>query len=509
MLIVAEREFSAHPEEQTVPDDLLESLHLRLVDDPTSLLELLQQEPAGPTPIEISRSRGNMPVYVDHRNNGAPLEASSVTLICNAGAFNHNSPDYSRARSSVEAAATIRFDDEGDGPLLYSFSNPGDTVVIGSSDERTTRVILDRIRESFATIGVALASDIEIVPSIDEYMQANPAPNRLLPHVSDPRMMAYIGAGAGIEPTMVRTGLINSGFYEKTAFQRVMEANGVATPPTHHGRRNAADLRAHAEAIYNAFPDYDNVIISDAGGLGGKSVHDVPRDVEAIMELLSNREIFKEGVEVMSQGKLPLIVSPCLRANIGDDFIEITGVSIQRFIGPGKYSGNICFEGIFEYLHELAPDFMAQNSRTLQVMQQMGVRGQINLDSMVVSEDNRIRLGLQGQTNMREANVRPAYSTADNAAKRGDIDGKPILNTLLNSKIDIPYKVFMDPRFMQILHSLNTANTRTLLVNYDADPGTQKAFIIFAGTEDVSIDELSKKEEYLMKAIEAMTLHYH
>ncbi len=490
------------------PDEGIGDIHCAVVENPGEALpQLLELDTYGIDSLEISKTRGFVPVYVDHANNGLPLESSSVTLVCNAGAFNHNSHTYSRMRHDEDARAAIELDEQGDGPLIYGYSQPQDRMFIGTVNRSQTELVLSRIRESFATIGVELTEDIDLVPSIDGYIRENSAPTRVLPHVSDPHMMAWIGRRLGQEGNYLRTGMINSALYVKTEFQRQMEKNGVSTPDTHHTKLARSAARRHAKEIYERFSLYDRVIISDGSGVGGKSVFDVPREIVAIAEFLETVE-FPEGTEVMSQGKLPWKVSPCVRANIGDDFIRLTGASVQRILDSGKHAGNISFKGISAYLGEMAPDFWMEHIKTLQVLQRLGVRGQINLDSMVITREDAEKLGLTSQTFLREVNVRPAVSAVINAIQRGRIDGKPVDKILLNSKVAIPPEVFKDPRFMQILQRFNTPETRAILLNYDDDPKLCNALIAFAGTLESEIDTLALQEYNVKEAIKELAHHF-
>ncbi|MCX7996401.1 MAG: hypothetical protein N2691_01415 [Patescibacteria group bacterium] len=472
------------------------------LEHPTEMAKWLTRQDIPHLPVGYDPGRGN--IHFLSQLDMSTVGKASALVIANSGAFGYNERYWALQDIEREARKQVMMDEEADGPLMLGFTRPGDLLVIGSSNPEQTRLVLERICESFEGIGVTLTGKYKIVSSVAEYMAQNSAPDLVIPHVMDPRLLYWYGRSHGDPYAYFLAGLRNSVAYQKTHFEWLMRNGGIPVPRTVYTRHDPNQVDAYARELLCQFQAYDRLVISSAGGIGGSDVHFVPRDPDEIRKTLHQH--FRTGMEVFTQGAMELSGSPCVRINITEDKISVIGIAQQRFLGNGQHAGNESYDGLMEYYNQLYPGFIDYVERAANVLRAAGVRGQINIDILLATAEEIQLRGEKSRINFREGNVRPAYSATESALRRGTIDGQPISRVHMNSKVPLTFEQFARDDFMAVLNPMDSRQSRmrVVFVNYDAhdpDHSRRYAYLCFVGIEGVSEEELNAYEREVIATL--------
>ncbi len=414
-------------------------------------------------------------------------EGQNLIIAANSGDISMNEkPTIDELNSGAEST-TLSEGDRNDCAILYPHSSEGDVFVYEEHPEESPNHgynsrLLEIVSEGYDSIGIPLAKERQAVNSMSHFL-ASEKPPTIAPHVISPRVLGHDNWQANL----------HMGVYTKSGIQSMCKREQIPTPPTLNYLLTK-DFAEVAEELQYTFPSYDELVISMQSGCSGEGVFFEPKTYEAIKKRL--QASFESGEMVSIQGRIPkemILNSPCLRAYIGDNEIITTGVTIQRLVN-GRYSGNIWYRGIEDDLATLAPDYFDVSQRTLQLLQQYGVRGKINNDTMLISEQGRDYFDLPGNTLHRETNVRPAFSDPTGRIIRdGVINRLPVAQIQTNFGISIPDRLYYQQNLLEILNAHAGTDVSVFLglrypSSYAPEPG--RSYVIFAANERVSKNEL-------------------
>lgn len=479
------------PEDMAVKPNVYR--YLQSLRNPTIARYKLENELTGKKrpPIFFSPER-QMHVISRFGNPKAPK-----VMIANSGCFEYNSPSIYTGTLQGNDHPEVVEADRGDGPLMYAFTIPGDTFII-SQGEKDVLPVLNRIKESFAAIGIDLADNITAVDNLTNWMQEN-RPNEAGYHVLSPRALSSY-AQQEEKGVFENQALLHATLYSKRGFQEYCKEKGVPTPETLYHYFAESQISRIVYEIQSALTNVDNWVVTRDEGVGGSGVHK-GISLEDLPNVLKTH--FKVGETIMTQRQLPLLhgMSPCARYYIGEDEIHFMVVTIQRFLDPEgtQYGGNMWFRGIEEEIERIAPGFREINAKATTILHESGFRGVNNLDTLIIAEDDATRLGESGEVLLREHNARPAMSAIMSRIQEGNINGLPIYRIHSRTKIKISDVIFNNPFFISDLNSIHS-DIRVIVGTRYQDSG--ETYLLFAANKNVSQEDLNNIENIIIQKIQ-------
>ena len=482
------------------------------VQNPTIARPMLEQMMAQTGPMQLN--------FSDERQTHVRGDISKpVVALANGGCMEFNSVDiFATSIDGTEEHVDVTDGDVSDGPLTLAFTKPGDELIISFKDEQYRQeqlTTLEKIRESFAQIDIELTSDIVQVPSIIEWLKEN-KPDDLLMQVLSPRILPLIARNDKERYQYQIQGLMNTAMYSKVGFiqycgERTTEMDDtddtIPTPRTQYYTFNedAEAIDQIATHVAQILGEYQHWVVSADKGVAGSGV---VKNVD--LEALRNGvlpELCRPGETVFVQGQLPLLnkLSPCSRFYLGDspDEIEFLGVTAQRFLdAEGKtYGGNKWERNFEDKLEELAPGFKDINLSTAIKLQKLGIRGIINLDSLMISQEDMIQLKEKAVVMLREANIRPAMSHFIGRLAQGSINGLPVHRVHTKTEIVVPDVVFNDADFVTKVNSCCDGMENMRVVVGARYPDSNKTYLAFVANENVTEEELNHLEAQILSNI--------
>jgi|GEM_PF-2547803 len=460
---------------------------LRVLGNPLPVLT----ESAGKAEVvlQTSASRGHLPIIAPRQERVA--ESGSAAVIANTGALLMNSPLYYSQRP--EDAAVVRDTETAAASSVLGFSKPGDTFVFPSDHPDRDSASLATIARSWEGVGIGVSRNLEPVRSVPEWFGNGHHAAPVVPYIIDPRTIAALNSsGEHLE----QVGLANVAAYTKNGAQLLWQMRGVPTPETIY--LSARDILApHGmQHIHEKLGHYPGVVINPTDGSGGWQVSFIARD-----KIPEHAAQYPDSASLLQvQGRLPAIVSPCLIADIrGTADIQYLLTTSQIFSQPGVHAGNYWSAEAERRFGDLDPAFFETNMRSLEALAQAGVRGQVNVDSLVLNAEDAVHYGVP-MTLMREANIRPAGSSILLRLKTGTIQGRPIEQILTHTGIPIAPELVTSGKIQLILEKLaGSGPMRAVLYNYGGEHG--KGHIAMAATGDVTIEEMRLFEQRILEAV--------
>ncbi len=410
--------------------------------------------------VTFSQTRGGIHALLPPGCDGFNEDAQ-FWVVANGGAQLMNSPHYHGRKGDPNMLNVVIENERAVAPTMLAYTRPTDVLVTHASDSNLQGEILHQLSDSWRGIGIDTTRQYEFVKSIDDWVAKHAGKVPIIPNVLSPEVITGYG-GTHAE------ALAHVAAYTKDGAQQLWERDGIHTPATYyHEHRSGKPAE-----LPDDFRRYSDLVVNRTDGSGGYGISFVSaQDLDFHMNGLV------EGTYQI-QGKLPVLTSPCLIANISGEKASTEFVSIQRFSQPGVHAGNVWHRKLPGTLSYLDPDFMAINQRALDSLRLSGVRGQVNVDSIVVDPRNAATFDVP-PTTMREANIRPAGSSVMLRAAQGTINGLPIDSMRTVTGVHLPFDRFMSGQFTEHLSSFDGPSNRTLVYNYN--PVTEKAAIAFAG----------------------------
>lgn len=405
-------------------------------------------------------------------------EMDPALVIANGGAQLMNSHHYADRHSSPESAEIIRTNQELVTGFMLAFSKRGDIFYFTSSEPKTTIDTLEQIRRSYAQVGISVALDYRHVKDIDKVDFRDSA---VIPHVFSPQILDLFG--------MPETGIRNVLAYKKNVHQFLWNHYGIPTPRTLYLNRNAP---GNLQYDLEMFQNYEELVVNGLDGCGGYGFMIVPNLYELI------RKIKDQSPDTLQvQGKLPLLASPGVSFYIGDTDMVYLGGAEQRFTKPGQHAGNMWKKGMENEWNSTFPDFDKTIFAAARVLQNFGVRGNVNLDVLGLAEEIARPYGLP-RVLLREANIRPGGSAVifplENDA---NVDGLPPSTIITNTAVCMRPEVFFDPELLERLNC--EENMRTIIYNYYSPQ--KKAYLAFMGNSRVSSFDVQAYEEATLRCL--------
>jgi len=433
-------------------------------------------------PLVFSHERGDMPILMSNSSE----QANQVYVVANSGALFMNSLFYPERRYNERARQLTDESAISSGTRMLVYSKKEDPFVYMTTDETKSVKILETIAESFRRIGIELSQVYQAVSSIDEWLDIYAGQVNILPNVLDPELLLKY-APLGRERHIRDITLANVSAYTKNGVQRLWQRSGIPTPETAYYDLGFTTRQKVQDSAMKVFANYERVVMNRVDGSGGFATVFV--STAEIADKLQNEEFRHQKIQL--QGMLPVINSPCYIANIyPDGSIQPLAVSVQIFSSPGRHAGNY-WRRNYDFT-TLAPDFEETNLAALKALSSAGVVGQVNIDSMIVSESDSLYYGVP-TTTMREANIRPAGSSVIDRLNQGNINEKAIYAILTSSRVCIPKEEFSNTNILDRMDIFSTTNTQAVLYNYNFI--TQMASIAFCGTEEVTEQELLQMKQ--------------
>ncbi|MDO8497413.1 MAG: hypothetical protein Q7S61_02605 [bacterium] len=399
-----------------------------------------------------------------------------IKIVANGGAQLMNSHHYADRYSSPESAEIVRTNQELVTGFMLAFSNSGDLFYFTSSNPSITIATLQKIHDSYARVGISIARDYRHVEDIDKVDFRDSA---VKPHVFSPEILRPLG--------MAETGIRNVLAYKKNVHQFLWNHYGIPTPPTSYLNGNAPDNLRHDLEM---FRNYEELVVNGPDGCGGYGFMITPNSHTVVQKI---KDESKDVLQV--QGRLPLLTSPGVSFYIGDTDIVYLGGAEQRFIKPGQHAGNIWTKGIEDEWNNTFSDFNKTIFAGVRVLQNFGVRGNVNLDVLGLAEEVSRRYGLS-RVLLREANIRPGGSAVMfRLQSNADVDGLPPSTIITNTAVCIRPEVFFDS---ELLGRLNCErNMRTVIYNYYKPQ--ERAYLAFMGNDRVTISDVQAYEEATLR----------
>ncbi len=422
--------------------------------------------------ISFSPDRGYMHIVSDCRKPDT-ITNGGLRVLANAGAQLMNSPHYWHQYTSPASAEIVKRNEACMRAWMYTFTNPGEVFTHRFANTDHLRVI----KRTFENINIPLTTDCC-------HISGNfPTDGTLMPQVLDPITLS----GKGLD----HTAKANLNAYYKNQTNRIWDQAGVPTPQTLIiNRDNSA---SQITKWLEKFSQYDQLVINITGGSGGFGLKFVPY-VHAVTEIQALLTTFPEENHIMVQGKLPLEASPGIIFAIDDHGVKMLQVADQRFSAPGVFAGNCWFKEIIDTYEDQFPGFTQACLNSAIALQATGVRGQVNVDVLLLSKQTAERFNLP-QTVFREANVRSSGSSPIvRFVHNGSIHGQAIARVITNTCHTVSEDDFIN--FEAPLHPHITA----VLYNYAQDG---KLSFAIMGTDIVTLDDLHQYEKDTLHCLNA------
>lgn len=358
----------------------LEARHLRVLEDPMSILRRELDPSSVYYPLTYSRDRGSLPVLI---NNISDIDDVPVVVLANSGAQLQNSAHFPLRHVRRVSREIIRRNTIAAGPSVLAYTKPQDEFVFQTDDDEAAIRLLNIIVDSFSTVGIGLTRQFYPVDSIEDWIETNAGKAPILPHVFEPSLVRAFGESDEVKKRMLDSAFAGIAAYTKNGIQQLWQAKGVPTPKTRYFDLSKVSLESADEEIRKAFRGYSECVVSIFDGSGGYGIVFAPIDN---MYFHLGGSFGNKRIQV--QGVLPIIASPCCVANISPSDIEILLVSKQRFSQPGVYKGNLWHSSYSEELARQVLDFADVNFLALEVLRRAGIIGQVNIDSLTLSDDD-------------------------------------------------------------------------------------------------------------------------
>lgn len=284
-------------------------------------------------------------------------------------------------------------------------------------------------------------------------------------------------------------GLSHIAAYRKDAAEQLWRHRGLPTPETVYYSGQAVFKKAEiiAQELKNSFSDFDALVVSGVGGSGGETVALVERNA---LDADILRKI-SDGDKLMIQPCLPLMMSPNVVANITDNGVEMLSTTNQVFKKFGANAGNE-WPISDEYLN-VETDALGREA--VEALRDAGVRGQINIDILVISEEDRAKLGLNGRLFLREANIRPASSSIlinirENARVPNGSKPSVAFMTASYPSVPLPREFTQDSLALREYIEKKIGNPSIGMVITQYNQNSQKANVVIFGDNTVPQSDL-------------------
>lgn len=444
--------------------------------------------------LRTPKERFGLPVLTGRAHESS--SDSAVAILANTAGQLINSPVY--FDPSDEARRFCREHEEATLSQVLGFSMPGDRFVASSLDPERMKAVLGAIRESYGRAGIELAREFSFVRHHEEIV-VSCAGMPILPAILTPEALS-VGTTTDAERLSARViAVANIAAYTKDGAEKLWSYHGIPTPQTSYINLSLVGHQAAVDALKSQLSDYDELVINTTGGSGGYALHRVKL---ANLTAATLRELFGDSV-IQVQGLLDVIVSPCVIALIDDERSRVLGVSIQKFDhGFGVHSGNYWNRDLWVRLELDYPGISKITTGALECLRKAGVRGQVNIDLMCVSEQERLDRGLTATSVLREANIRPAGSSVFLRLQEGLIDGKRVEHIASATGISVDTSERGLAAVLDILEEYRVpGHSRATL--YSVNPIAGTCSIAFLGASGCSLDDLIRFEKRVMNALSA------
>lgn len=421
-----------------------------------------------------------------------------VTVIANTHALTGaNSAAYIDRQHAPEIRDIMDVDRMAYALRMGVYTRDGDTLVVESNRPKETYEAYQAMRATFEHIGIQLTSDIQIVDSVGHHVAYLQGQRPILATFIEPSYLATFGDTHEEATALFHEGLRNVAAYTKNGAEQLWRHNSIPTPPTRYFDLAEQSVAAISSEIRESLGGYDSYVVNTYDGAGGDGIHIISSEnLESELPVFGSREI-------QVQGKLPLLESPCVIANVTDEGINVQMVSRQRVVN-GAHAGN---EWVHEAIddHEFPEEFWGINGKALECLRRAGIRGQVNVDSLIISKETQRQYQLPTQVLMREANIRPAASSVILRMRQGNILGRSITRIHTHASIPLSFADFVQPAFQELLQRRKEEGMVAVAFNFDlhdADPTHQKVALAFCGTEGISSEDLHAFEMEIRQAIQ-------
>lgn len=419
--------------------------------------------------LGFSETRGNLHTF------GIENEDDPAIVLANGGAQLMNSPHYANRFNSQLSYGLIKSNEMAMTPYMMAFTRPQDTLVFSTENAELSVNILDQVHHYYQQIGIETTTQYEPMHDVDNM----PFQKNIVPHILSPEILAHFG--------MQETAERNVEAYKKNVTETIWRENGVPVPPTAYIRAETSP--EEVANIIDNFKHYNDLVVNITDGSGGFGLTFI--DINEAVDFISNSQRgFVNGELLQVQGKLPLVSSPCVILNIGEDSIHILTTSEQRFSEPGVHGGNIWTKDFAKQLAETYPEFDETIMNAATTLQKYGVRGQINMDALITSKENSAKYQVP-EVSMREANIRPAGSSVLLRMQNdGVINDKKVAHIMTNTFTHVDQGLFLRRQVIDTIN--NHPDMKTVMYNYSPNGKTGIAFL---GNENVTLDELKQYEK--------------
>ena len=420
------------------------------------------------------------PIAYDRFTQTEKIGSGTPTYIGNTGDMNMAMPIHTK--DLYHGWPIVQYDDVAYGSLFLANTGPNDKLVLADS-AGFNKELVPKIRASLATIGVAVAQNVEYTNSIAQWLIEN-NPTAISPYMPSPRVLEPFSE----HPAKLVD--INIALYTKSGFALFCNEHGIPIPDTVIGRYMGR-TRGIFEAANRISTTAKEFVLSTEGDTSGEGVF-FAKGKELSEKLAQN---FHYGENYTLQEKLDVETSPCMRVYIGDepDKNVIIGVTRQRLVNGG-YAGNVWHEEIEEKLSAYDPDFMKVHEKLITELQRAGVRGVVNIDSMIIRDAKNGGY----KTVLRELNARKAFShPLGRMIEQGNIDGQSIRRIQTKYKVDIPMDFIRNEDFIQQLNQFCDPTSRVVFLTrspdeYNEETGKTQSYgyLVFASSNADSEDNL-------------------
>ncbi len=427
--------------------------------------------------LGFSETRGNLHGF------GLDSEDAPALILANGGAQLMNSSHYDARHSSQKSYGIVKANERALAGYMMAFTRPQDVLAFTTDNPELSRHVLDQIHNYYEQIGIETTTQFDPVDDVDEI----PIQDGIVPHILSPEIMAHFG----MEDTANR----NVAAYKKDITEKLWRKNGVPVPPTVYA--NATSSEDEIANLLGSFADYQELVVNITDGSGGYGLKFINAD-QAHQHILASQEEFINGEVLQIQGRLPLVSSPCVILNISDQGINILTTSEQRFSAPGAHGGNVWTKEFAQQLSAQYPDFDKTILDAARALQQYGVRGQINMDALITSEENSAKFGVP-IVSMREANIRPAGSSVLlRMQQEGVINGQKVSRIITNTSTHISPSLFLRSSIVDTIN--HRTDMKTVMYNYTPEGKTGIAFL---GNDNVSISDLEQYEQDTLYSLQS------
>ncbi len=413
-----------------------------------------------------------------------------IVIIGNGGCMEYNSP-YKYVASLNESGThpDIYDGDLSDGPLAYAFTKPGDKLIltISQNQENNLNALLTHMNVSFEAIGLKLTKIENIIKTTDLSSWIKENGKNITPHILSPRMLPLLARNDQEVEQMRLQALLHTALYSKIGFITMCQKYDIPVPPTLFHTYHPQAWNNLIQQLQKTFPDIDKFVISADHGVASSGVRKgitIDSIMKNYLEGLSN-----EGNTIFTQPQYELIMglSPCCRFALldgtEDQAVKFLGASAQRFNERGEYQGNKGSHEIIAHILSIDPKFLEINYKTAQMLQQLGVRGVINLDSLITVNG----------TLMREANIRPAMSQWFSRLEQGIINQKHVTRIHTKMGIHIPDHIFQNSNLVNIFNNLCDENARVVIGTRYTNGETYLAFVGNDNIDENALNDIEKR----------------